>query len=230
MRNKNIITMAILTAFLLTASAGIARAGCCCCHDDVWVHIDLNFRDTWDWDDCCCCCYDYPWWEYPYWDWPPCWRRIVKIYYSPCGWYRYEYYDYPCRGCEYVYVEGRWVYRRAIRLRHRYTYRDMLDDFVRRRGLERVVYRTRTTTTTTTTVYRTSTDWHRTKSTSTTVRERHTMSSSVKSSSTRYRIKSTSDGLSSARYRSKSTSGSYHQSGSAYKRASYKSGSRYRHK
>ncbi len=191
-----------------------ASADCCCC-GDVWIHIDYDF---WGWDDCCCCCecWYVDWWELPYWLWPPCCRRIIRIYYSPCGWYRYIYYDYPCAGCTYVCVEGRWVWRRAVRLERKYSYSDMARDFVRRRGMGYVVRHKSSSTTER--VYRSSSshgETYRYKSSSSpevktlTKRSKSTASvrsvarSSKYSSGARYRPKS-----SSSRFRSKARSSS----------------------
>ena len=90
---------------------------------------------------CYCYCYCYYWCDcpafYEMWSayyyvdfslWPPCLRRWVQIHYSPHGWYRYYYYDYPCYGCTRVYIDGLWRYRRSVRLDHRYTYREMIPD------------------------------------------------------------------------------------------------------
>lgn len=124
----------LLTAMILLLGALItpAYAHCDCCDDDIhiWLDIDWGF---WDWD-CCCCCDEV--WYLPFWAWPDCCRRVVTIYYSPCGWYRYYYYDYPCWGCERVYVERRWVYRRAVRLERQYSHTDMIRELntTRRRG------------------------------------------------------------------------------------------------
>ncbi len=108
--------------------------------DDVDVHInvdvDFDFWDWWDSDRCYYCYQPAPWWTYPHRRWHPYWRNMVVLYYSPCGWYRYEYFSTPCYDCDYVPVHGRWVYRRAIRLERHYDYDDMGRDFVRRRGID----------------------------------------------------------------------------------------------
>ena len=155
------ILYATLILVLAVSFADKANAQCCCCWDNIRISFGLRI-DIWDCDDCfdCCCCEEIIYLPYDY--WPPCCRRIVRIYFSPCGWYRYVYYCYPCIGCERVYIGHRYYWRRAVRLPHRYTYTDMARELVRRRGLGEVTtYRTTshhetvTRSRTTTTTYRT---------------------------------------------------------------------------
>lgn len=128
--------IALMTAVILMPKPAEAR---CPCHCDGCIDIYFWDCDCWDCDcwDCCCCGYwEFEWWLFPHWEWHPCCRRIIDIYYSPCGWYRYVYYDHPCHGCERVFVQNRWVYRQSIHLERRYTYNDRATDFARRRGLD----------------------------------------------------------------------------------------------
>ena len=229
-RNYSSIALIGLALAIFFLANPVSADPCCCCGGIVFVGFDYWY--PWDYDcyDCCC---EIDWWLLPYWEWPPCWRRIIRIYYSPDGWYRYEYYPYYCPGCVYTYVEGRWVYRRAVRLHRRYTYRDMGSDFVRRRGFGTTRYRTTSTSSSTyrtnRTTYRTSSsdDWHREKPTS-------SSSSYNRSHSTsRYRTSSYTDrtrehnySTSYSRRSSNRTSSGSHRSGSH----SSKSGSRHRTK
>ncbi len=133
-----IIYIAILTAMVALIPSQV-DAQCNCYPNGIYFVMHLDF---WGWDDYCDCCYgcqNYNYWDLPFEYWPICWRRIIRVYYSPCGWYRYVYHDYPCASCTRVYVENRWVYRRPIRLDHHYNYRDRANDFNRRRGLGNIV-------------------------------------------------------------------------------------------
>lgn len=211
-------------AIVIFAYAMPASADPCCCNCGTVVYVGFDYWYPWDFDQCGC--WTENWWIVPYWQWRPSWRRIVRIYYSPDGWYRYEYYPYYCSGCRYTYVEGRWVYRRAVRLHRRYTYRDMGSDFIRRRGTGTTRYRTSSSARSSGSVstYRTNRsyttssggdNWHRTKTT-TTVSAATTVSGATTSrttSSDRNRERDYSISSSNRSNNSHSTSsGSHHTS------------------
>ncbi|RKZ35223.1 hypothetical protein DRQ33_00190 [bacterium] len=225
MFKKLSIAMVIMIGGILLLIPDVSNANPCNCYDsDIWIHIDLDFWDPWDFCDdcCCCCCWEPYWWQRPYWEWPPCWRRIIRIYYgyNPhySGWCRYEYYSYPCPGCSYVYVEGRWVYRRTVRMSGSYSYNDIGRDFVRRRGLgSTTTYRTTGSTGSShsTTRYRGSSSgesWRRTKSTT-------SSTSSYRTQDDTYRERNTSSARSSGSI-SRTRSSSSHSSGNHQKRGS----------
>lgn len=133
---KKILLTSVISAVGALLTPVYAQCGCHTSDFHIWIDVDWDF---WEWDCCHCYCYDV--WYRPFWAWPDCCRRIVTIYYSPCGWYRYYYYTYPCWECERVYIENRWVYRRAVRLERQYSHTDMIRDLTTRRrgsGVSRV--------------------------------------------------------------------------------------------
>lgn len=61
--------------------------------------------------------YDVVWYPFPWFV-----RHWRYTYYSPCGWYRYRYYDYRYPGSTRVFVNGRYRYRYPEPRTTRYVY------------------------------------------------------------------------------------------------------------